>query len=64
MGRMVKHIRIRITESQFRWLADVLIAEQRTQSAVIRDALNKYLVEESYGNEITKNKKNRSEKDE
>jgi|WetSurSiteA1Bulk_404760.scaffolds.fasta_scaffold81684_1 hypothetical protein len=60
MGKKVKHIRIRITEAQFRWLADVLITEQRTKSAVIRDALNNYLLEECHRNEIKENKKNQN----
>ncbi len=36
---------VRVSESQLRWLADVLIQEQRTKSQVIREALNQYLVE-------------------
>jgi metal-responsive CopG/Arc/MetJ family transcriptional regulator len=50
MGKKVKHIRIRITESQARWLADVLVAEQRNKSQILRDALNKYLVENTHRN--------------
>lgn len=45
MGKKINHIRVRLTESQFRWLASVVFDEQRTKSEIIRDALNKYLVE-------------------
>jgi len=38
---------VRVSESQLRWLADVLIQEQRTKSQVIREALNQYLVEKN-----------------
>lgn len=37
----------RITESQLRWLTDVIIQEQRNKSQIIRDALNQYLVEKA-----------------
>ena len=36
---------VRITENQLRWLADVLVQEQRTKSQVLREALNNYLIE-------------------
>lgn len=37
----------RITESQLRWLTDVLIQEQRNKSQILREALNQYLVEKN-----------------
>lgn len=46
-----KKIIARITESQQRWLTEVLIKEQRTKSQVLRDALNLYLIEKSKKNE-------------
>ena len=49
MGKKINHIRVRITEAQLRWLASVVIDEQRTKSEIIRDALNKYLVENLHG---------------
>jgi len=60
MEKKVRHIRVRITETQFRWLASVLIAEQRTKSSLLRDALNMYLIEE-HGNKIKGNNINRSQ---
>jgi hypothetical protein len=43
MIKMTKHIRIRVTEDQFRRLADVLIEEEITKSALIREALQNFL---------------------
>jgi hypothetical protein len=36
---------VRITESQLRWLTDVLIQEQVSKSQIVRNALNGYLIE-------------------
>lgn len=47
MRKKVRHIRVRVTEAQFRWLTSVLIEERRTKSQVIREAINNYLVENS-----------------
>ena len=41
--KKTKHIIVRITESQFKHLADALITEQRNKSTIIRDALDNYL---------------------
>ena len=38
---------VRISESQLRWLADVLVQEQRTKSQILREALNQYLIEKN-----------------
>jgi len=38
---------VRITESQLRWLTDLLIREQRTKSQILREALNQYLIEKT-----------------
>lgn len=43
----------RITESQLRWLTDVLIQEQRSKSEILREALNQYMVEKSKRHAIT-----------
>ena len=43
MDRFDRHLRIRITEEQFRKLAEVAIIEQRTISSIIRDLLSEYL---------------------
>jgi hypothetical protein len=42
---------VRITESQLRWLTDILIKEQRTKSQILREALNQYLIEKTLRNE-------------
>jgi metal-responsive CopG/Arc/MetJ family transcriptional regulator len=54
MKKMTKHLRIRITEQQFKNLADLLIEEQRNKSEVIREAINTYLVGNHSRNEIHK----------
>jgi hypothetical protein len=43
MNKKTKHLRLRITEEQFRKLADALIDEERSKSALIREALQNYL---------------------
>jgi hypothetical protein len=55
---------VRITESQLRWLTDVLIQEQVSKSQIVRNALNGYLIENyqrDEKNEYTRNKKERHE---
>jgi hypothetical protein len=47
MGNKVKHIRIRITEVQ--------IERQLTKSEILRDALNRYLVENIRKDKINNN---------
>jgi metal-responsive CopG/Arc/MetJ family transcriptional regulator len=47
---------VRISENQLRWLSNVLIQEQRTKSEILRDALNKYLVENTHAHEIKEQK--------
>lgn len=43
MAKKTKHLRIRITESQFKKIADALISEERNTSRLVRNALNQYL---------------------
>jgi hypothetical protein len=43
MKRKTRHLRVRLTEQQFRNLAEVLILEQKNKSSVIREALKKYI---------------------
>ena len=43
MTKKTKHLRIRITESQFKKIADALITEERNKSQLVRNALNHYL---------------------
>jgi metal-responsive CopG/Arc/MetJ family transcriptional regulator len=50
MKKMTKHLRIRMTEEQFKKLADVLVEEQKSKSTVIRDALQMYLGEHNNRN--------------
>lgn len=44
-----RHIRIRITESQFKRLLQNIITEQKTKSQLIREIIKKHLEEKSYG---------------
>jgi metal-responsive CopG/Arc/MetJ family transcriptional regulator len=53
---------VRITESQLRWLTDILIKEQRTKSQILREALNQYLIEKTRRNEPTEIKFNQFNK--
>lgn len=43
MEKKTKHLRIRITEEQFKKLADNMVIEQRTKSSLMRDILSDYL---------------------
>jgi predicted DNA-binding protein len=56
MKKMTKHLRIRMTEEQFKKLAGVLVKEQRSKSTVIRDAVHMYLKEHLKMDEIQKKK--------
>ena len=40
---MTKHLIVRITETQFKRLADALISEQKNKSTIVRTALDNYL---------------------
>lgn len=42
-----KKLIIRITEQQAKFLADIVIQEQRTRSEIARQALNQLLIEKS-----------------
>lgn len=61
MAKKVKHVIIRITEAQFRWLADILLIENRNRSEVMRDALNRYLIEQSHNNKNSRKPKSNHE---
>ena len=52
MNRKTKHLRLRITEEQFRKLADALIDEERSKSALIREAINNYLEDKYQGRKV------------
>lgn len=45
-----KHLRVRITEEQFRFLANKLIEEQKNKSVIIREAIQKYLLDSGSSN--------------
>ena len=47
MAAMKEKLIIRITEQQARFLADIVIQEQRSRSEITRQALNQLLVEKS-----------------
>ncbi len=47
MATKSKKLIIRITEQQAKFLADIVILEQRTRSEITRQALNQLLVEKS-----------------
>lgn len=48
MGNLIKHIRIRITEDQFRELSDFLKGQQMNRSDLIRKLLRDYLMVHYY----------------
>ena len=41
--KMTKHLIVRITETQFKRLADALITEQKNKSTIVRAALDNYM---------------------
>lgn len=55
--KKTKHIIVRITEAQFRQLADALITEQKNRSEITRSAL------ESYLNPVGKQNEKKNQKD-
>jgi len=58
MTKKTKHLTIRLTEEQFKKLADTLIIEQRTKSSLMRDILSDYIE----GNKVGIDKQNRKNK--
>jgi hypothetical protein len=57
MTKMAKTLTVRLTENQFRHLADTLVNEERSKSSILREALHKYLVENHIKNEHKSKKK-------
>ena len=55
MEKKTRPISLRLKESQVRWLTEILIEERRTKSEILRDALNRYLVENIRRNELPEN---------
>jgi len=60
MERKNKHLIVRITEAQFKNLADILVEEEKTKSELIREILKKYI--EKKHKDIEKLKKQSNEK--
>ncbi|MBN1618656.1 hypothetical protein JW887_04950 [Candidatus Dojkabacteria bacterium] len=48
MGKKIRHLRVRISDSQFQILSQILIVEHRSKSQLVRDAINLYLTENLY----------------
>jgi predicted transcriptional regulator len=57
MGLKTKHLTIRLSEDQFKKLADTLLSEQRTKSSLVRDILSDYIDKNKMRND-SKNQKN------
>ena len=57
MERKNKHLIVRITEAQFKNLADILVEEEKTKSVFIREILNKYMAKNDKDPEKLKKKK-------
>jgi len=60
MDKLKKHLCIRITETQFKKLADVLIDEKKSKSKLLRDIIHDYLESHHHktkGDSITNNMK-------
>jgi len=64
MAAMKEKLIIRITGQQARFLADVVINEQRSKSEIARQALNQLLIEKSnkYNDNQAKNEEPKSKK--
>jgi hypothetical protein len=43
MSLKTKHLTIRLSEEQFKKLADTLVIEQKTKSSLMRDILSDYM---------------------
>jgi len=54
MGSKVQHLRIRITEGQYRILSQLLLGERRSKSQIVRDAINMYVAENLHKKEEEK----------
>jgi len=63
MSLKTKHLTIRLSEEQFKKLADTLIIEQRTKSSLMRDILSDYIDGKKSGidRQNLKNKKIKSQ---
>jgi hypothetical protein len=61
--KKTQHLIVRITEAQFKRLADALITEQKNKSTILRSALDKYFDETKRGNNTQDLKSNKNKKE-
>jgi predicted DNA-binding protein len=62
MSKKTKHLTIRLTEEQFKKLADTLVIEQRTKSSLMRDILSDYIDGDKSGIDNQTQSQNKSKK--
>jgi hypothetical protein len=60
--KKTKHLIVRITESQFKRLADALITEQKNKSTIVRAALDNYMDETDKRSDSQNQKNNKNKK--
>jgi hypothetical protein len=60
--KKTKHLIVRITETQFKRLADALITEQKNKSTIVRAALDNYMDETDKSSESKNQVKNKNKK--
>jgi predicted DNA-binding protein len=61
-GLKTKHLTIRLSEEQFKKLADTLVIEQRTKSSLLRDILSDYIDGNKGGIDKQNQNKNKNQK--
>ena len=61
MTKKTRQLRIRITEAQFKKVAEALISERRNKSALVRKALDSYLKDKQNTNNPENSKNNNTE---
>jgi len=62
MSLKTKHLTIRLSEEQFKKLADTLLIEHRTKSSLMRDILSDYIDGNENGIDKKHPKKNKNKK--
>lgn len=60
--KKTKHIIVRITETQFKRLADALITEQKNKSTIVRAALDNYMDETDKSSDSQNQMNNKNKK--
>jgi hypothetical protein len=61
MKKKTKQLRIRITEAQFKKVADALITQERNKSTLVRNALDYYLIKKDCDIDAGNNEDNKRE---